>query len=339
MKKYLLPNEGNYYKANLHMHTTISDGNMTKEEVKDAYVKAGYQIVAFTDHEVMIPHPELTDERFLALTSYEIAVNDEEPVQNYSFRKTYHMNLYAPENGLRVPPVFREDHIWCNIDKLHEWIPEETFAIHTPMCYDTASINELIRTANEAGYLVSYNHPVWSSQNYADYAGLKGLWGVECYNTGCVIEGYPDTMQPIDDLLRQGEHVFPLATDDAHEIGHCFGGFVMVNAAELKHEAVFESLKKGDFYCSTGPLFTELSMEDGRVHVECSAVRYIFLNTERRHAERICVEGGGLLSGGDFDLRQYAAADAGDRGYFRITLVDKDGNEAHSRAYFKEDWA
>ena len=26
MKKYLLPNTGNYYKANLHCHTTLSDG-------------------------------------------------------------------------------------------------------------------------------------------------------------------------------------------------------------------------------------------------------------------------------------------------------------------------
>ena len=34
MKKYLLPKEGNFYKANLHCHTTISDGRMTVEETK-----------------------------------------------------------------------------------------------------------------------------------------------------------------------------------------------------------------------------------------------------------------------------------------------------------------
>ena len=32
MKKHLLPEKGNYYKANLHVHTTISDGSLTPEE-------------------------------------------------------------------------------------------------------------------------------------------------------------------------------------------------------------------------------------------------------------------------------------------------------------------
>ena len=41
MKKYLLPESGNFYKANLHCHTTLSDGEMTREEVKEIYKKNG----------------------------------------------------------------------------------------------------------------------------------------------------------------------------------------------------------------------------------------------------------------------------------------------------------
>ena len=37
MRKYLLPKDGNFYKANLHCHTTVSDGRLTPEEVKNAY--------------------------------------------------------------------------------------------------------------------------------------------------------------------------------------------------------------------------------------------------------------------------------------------------------------
>ena len=40
MKKYLLPENGNFYKANLHCHTTVSDGNWTPEEVKKNYMAA-----------------------------------------------------------------------------------------------------------------------------------------------------------------------------------------------------------------------------------------------------------------------------------------------------------
>ena len=75
MKKYLLKEKGNFYKANLHMHTNISDGQMSIEEVKEEYQKRGYSIIAYTDHELMMPHNELSDENFLALTSTEISIN------------------------------------------------------------------------------------------------------------------------------------------------------------------------------------------------------------------------------------------------------------------------
>ena len=77
MKKYLLPNTLNSYKANLHMHTVVSDGRMTPLETKEAFLKEGYSIVAFTDHEVMIPHPELIDDNFLAITSTEISIDED----------------------------------------------------------------------------------------------------------------------------------------------------------------------------------------------------------------------------------------------------------------------
>ena len=34
MKKYLLPQNGSFYKANLHCHSTVSDGRWSPEEIK-----------------------------------------------------------------------------------------------------------------------------------------------------------------------------------------------------------------------------------------------------------------------------------------------------------------
>ena len=81
MIKYLIPKEGKFYKANLHCHTTISDGVMTPQEVKDYYKERGYSVVAYTDHCIMVPHPELNDETFLALNGYENEqlINQKEP--------------------------------------------------------------------------------------------------------------------------------------------------------------------------------------------------------------------------------------------------------------------
>jgi len=75
MKKYLISETGNFYKANLHCHTTVSDGRMTPEEVKNAYKEKGYSIVAYTDHDVFIPHPELCDDDFLAMNGFEVETN------------------------------------------------------------------------------------------------------------------------------------------------------------------------------------------------------------------------------------------------------------------------
>ena len=39
VKTYLLPGSGFDYKANLHCHTTVSDGKFTPEEIRDAVEK------------------------------------------------------------------------------------------------------------------------------------------------------------------------------------------------------------------------------------------------------------------------------------------------------------
>ena len=43
MRKYLISEKGSFYKANLHCHTTVSDGCLTPEEVKAAYKEKGYE--------------------------------------------------------------------------------------------------------------------------------------------------------------------------------------------------------------------------------------------------------------------------------------------------------
>ena len=95
MKKYLLPESGNFYKANLHCHSTVSDGKWTPEQIKQNYMAQGYSVVAYTDHDVMVPHHELSDESFLALTGYEMEINEPKDPQNPRKRKTCHLCYIA----------------------------------------------------------------------------------------------------------------------------------------------------------------------------------------------------------------------------------------------------
>jgi len=78
MKKVLLSKEkGNFYKANLHCHSTYSDGVLSPSEIKELYKSMGYSIVAFTDHNVLMPHDELKDDDFLPLNGYEMDFSED----------------------------------------------------------------------------------------------------------------------------------------------------------------------------------------------------------------------------------------------------------------------
>ena len=332
MKKHLLTDKGRFYKANLHVHTTVSDGEMTPEEIKRIYMERGYSIVAFTDHEIMVPHPELTDEDFLALTSTEISVNERCDC-DFHFTKTYHLNIYSPEENKSCFNTFDRSKMW--FAHSYDYITEEQAEIRFDRQYSTDSVNEVIRMANDEGCLVSYNHPVWSLQDYSDYIDLKGLWGVELYNTGCARNGYFDSEKPLDDLLRVGEGVFPLATDDAHKLCDCFGGFTMVRSEKLDYASVFSALKRGDFYCSTGPVFDEISIDDGVVRVISSPVSYVGVSTDTRLLFAKSAKDRPLTDT-SFDIKWYldlAGQGVNQNRYIRITLVDEFGNRAFSRAY------
>ena len=333
---YLFPQEGKFYKANLHMHTTVSDGQETPEEVKTAYLKAGYSIVAFTDHEVLLCHDDLTDENFLAITSYEKSIDCPSDSSSFEYIKTAHLNLYATDSENLDCPVLNPSTVWGNA-KNH--VTDEMKKFDYRATYSIDGLNDVIKKANDAGFLVTLNHPVWSLQNYSDYSGVKGLWGIEVYNSCCVKEGFRDTVQPFEDLLREGNRIYPVASDDAHAPSDYFGGFVMVKAEKLDYKSVMTALKNGDFYASTGPEIHKLYLDGEKLVIECSSVVSITVSTERRRSFTAKNKDG--LNRAEFDISEILKSKIGKNGvqsYFRVTIRDFEGNEAYTRAYFIDEF-
>jgi predicted metal-dependent phosphoesterase TrpH len=41
-------------KGGLHVHTTLSDGKLTPQQVADAYARRGFDFIAFTDHDFLL---------------------------------------------------------------------------------------------------------------------------------------------------------------------------------------------------------------------------------------------------------------------------------------------
>ena len=140
----------------------------------------------------------------------------------------------------------------------------------------------------------------------------------------------------------EGEKVFPIAGDDAHEMELAVCCFTMVKAENLNYETVMTAFENGDFYSSNGPKIYELYIEDGIVHISCSDVVKIFLTTERRVSFRKISENYEAVNEAEFDLNDYVekshlTEETYKSAYFRITLFDIHGNQAHTRAYFLTD--
>lgn len=312
---YLLPEQGQFYKANLHAHTTLSDGTWTPEQLKQEYLKRGYSVVAYTDHRRYENHTELNDENFVALAAYEIDLN-QEGMKDFFRVKTYHINLYDC-----CPEQFSEQ-------KQKSILPECSYE-------DIKGINAYLAEMSQLGFLSCYNHPYWSLQNYLDYRALKGLWGMEIYNYGCEHDGlYGYHPQAYDELLREGNRLYCVATDDNHNrypledpLCDSFGGFTMIKAERLNYQEIITAMKKGDFYASMGPEIQKFYLEDNKVIVKTSPVEKIYLITEGRDCYKKLAKPGETICEAEFTLN-------GNEGYIRLDCRDDSGLHACSNAYF-----
>ncbi len=338
MKKFLLPEGGNFYKANLHCHSTVSDGRLTPSELKAAYLAKGYSIIAYTDHEVMVPHPELADENFLPLNSYELAI-DEDSTEIPEKRYTCHLCYIAlsPENTRQVC-YHRSKYIWGNAAKYRDRIDFDRDAPDYERRYSAECINEMIKIGRDNGFFVTYNHPSWSLEDEKIYSAYEGMNAMEIYNYGCTVVGYDDRdpMQ-YDDLLRQGKRLYCVATDDNHNIHpltsrYCdsFGGFTVIKADKLEYKTVTDALVNGSFYASEAPLINGLWFEDGRIHITYSSADRIAMQTGIRTASCVYDEIGNGICEASFEVKpEYE--------YVRLTVTDKQGLSAYTNAYFTDE--
>ncbi|MBQ8162934.1 MAG: hypothetical protein IJZ93_01010 [Clostridia bacterium] len=345
MKKYLLPNDVNWYRANMHCHTTISDGQFTPEEVKEAYKAQGYSIVAYTDHELLLDHSDLNDDEFLALTSTEYSITENEPSYpnidgfngpEWNRRRTVHLNLFSKNQHNTFQPAANDETLWACGGKYKGQGKCDGYKRE----YTIESINETIKRANEGGFLVQYNHPSWSLNDKDLYLNLKGLWSLEILNYATErITGKEYCPMIYDEMVSSGMYdLYCTMGDDNHNRGkstaHSFGGSTMIGAKELKYDQIIEAMEKGHIYCTSGrenpPLIHALYVEDNIIKVDFSPAKTVFLNGFARTYRIVEDENGEDITHAEFPL------DPNDV-YFRITVRDKYGNNAHTHNYFVKD--
>lgn len=305
--------QGNWYKGNLHSHTTNSDGRMTPEESVRFHKSHGYSFLCLSEHDIYTDYREKYDsDEFILLPGVEASVwlVDQEKT---GLMKTHHihgilgnekMQKEAGQNVFKhgeklTPPVFIEE--WSGLE----------------------AAQNMVDFLRSKGCFTTYNHPIWSRVDMEEVVGLKDVWALEVYNYGTAIEcGEGCDTVFWDKMLRNGTHIHGFASDDNHnpwKFFDSFGGYVMVRSEELSHEAIVNHLLAGDFYFTAGPEIYQWGMEDKKVYVECSDVSRInFIAGGKVGRSETLLKTATPLRYGCHELR-------GDEDYIRIECVDEHG--------------
>ena len=338
MKKYFIHPDQKQYKANLHAHTCLSDGKLTPEELKKAYKEQGYSILAITDHERPQPHTDLNDDSFLTITGYEAYVRPSEQCVYDLYAPEIHVNLFAREADNDAYICYNE--AYCKYIKdpaLREKL-NKVGSCETRK-YSVEYINKFIKTAVDHGYLVAYNHPVWSMEEESWVLNYENIFSLEMDNYGCFQTNATEYNGALyDKLLRKGRRWACHGGDDNHnsypfdsQYSDSFGAFTMILPEALEYGSVIAAMEKGAMYSSTGPAIYEISMEGDTVHVVCSEAKEIILSTGSKGPKiAIAPEGETITSA---DLKVDGRAE-----YFRICVVDEKARKASSRGFFKDEW-
>ena len=341
VRQYLLPENGRFFKVNLHAHTVFSDGRQTPEEVKQIYLEKGYSAVAFTDHELMLDHSDLSDERFIALTGYEygfdlskknpLSTLYEGELKTREHAEKVHLNLFSKDpHDVRMVCCDLQ-YIWGNARNYRDRA-EYVGSPDYKRVYSLDGVNEVIRAARERNMLVVYNHPNWSMNTSAFYCGLENLTGLEIINGAAGVDSDMEEVPHVyQEMARAGQRIVCVGGDDNHAISDCGLAWTMVKAESLSYENLVAGIENGNCYASSGPEIKELFVEDGRVTVKTSEAVGIFLHTAgRRTGFRRRAPGGELINEATFPLDETDVT-------FRISVRDEAGRHAYSRYYYLDE--
>lgn len=241
---------GQFWRGNLHCHTTESDGKVTPEEACRRYQEAGYDFLVVTDH---------------YRDKFDYPITDTSPFRNESFSTLIGTELHTqhPEQATLSGT---------------DW---HILAVGVPFDFEAPSIKESISSLTQrcldTGAFVALAHPHYNQLTVDEAMNLPDIHAVEVYNhTSQLAVDRGDGLVMFDELLNRGRKINGIAVDDTHwKINDFAGGWVMVKAQSNTPEQLLSALKSGDYYSSQGPEIHDIRIENGALVVESSEARSI----------------------------------------------------------------
>lgn len=306
-------------KAALHTHSTVSDGSLPPDQLVEAYVQAGFDVVAITDH-WRLAQPASRDD-VITIPAAELGfdlTNPRYPRQSAEFL-VYGID-HIPEDPGGDPANW-----YFNSEDNYE---VRTFPTLDDGCAWAAGQEAVVYVA----------HPYWNQMPISELVAMSGFAGIEIFNGSAEAEcGRGDSSPWWDTLLGEGRQTFGIATDDQHyplfELGLAW---TMLRVIDRSPSGVVDALRAGAAYCSEGPMIHEIEEVTGGVEVACSGARSVRLQTEEEYGMSVSIGRSGrrqgrILATNDDGLITRAFVEGGnDRRYRRIVVVDSQGRRAWS---------
>lgn len=283
----LFSTKGQWYKGNLHTHTTNSDGELSLEQIISSYKERGYDFLGITDHDKVTYVEEHSTSSPLLIRGIEISYGHSE------IGESYHIVSVGLEGTVELP--------------------------------EKAPVQEVIDILQNQRGIIFLGHPYWSGLTLHDILPLKGILGIEVFNTGC-LRGIGKGVSAIhwDDLLAHRKNLYGFAVDDTHfqeDIGH---GWIMVKAESLSAKNILSAIKEGQFYSSCGPIIEDIVLENNVVTVSCSEVAVVNFICAGPRGVSFHSEDRTLLTSASYEL-------SGEEMYLRVEAIDIQGKTAWSQ--------
>jgi hypothetical protein len=278
-----------WYKGNLHAHTTQSDGSVSPEECAARYRNKGYDFLAITDH--WVPSQTVEQDGFLLLSGIEFDTDYYEPY----YDRNRHVFIHINGLGFTSPPQL-----------------EKTPGLNAQRFVDAITA---------AGGIAIFNHPEWSRNIPKDILSLAGLSGVEIFNTVSGIRNslYDYYGSYIDQLAIGGFTLPVLAADDSHwYTGEEGRAFVMVQAESLTRDGIMAALKTGRFFASQGP-WVQVERTGHIIRINATPVSEIRIYSNRAMGKRFRETA--PITYAEYELPE-------DVYYYRVEVTDESGNRA-----------
>lgn len=296
------------YRAAFHCHSTKSDGALPPEEVYRWYHRAGWHVVALTDHRTAtppVPPPDL-EGKLVALQGIEYNVT------------TNHGSVHV--NGIGAPVL-----------------AEETDLRGTA----GAVLAHLTAHSRATGAFTQINHPNW---NWAlapeDFEGETQAHALEVWNASRACNnlggrGRPSVEALWDGLLSKGRRIWATATDDAHQYvlppqkrlwDVAGGAWIGIEAPSLTAPAILEAIHRGDFYASSGVDLEWVRREGRGIRLKVNPLG------QQAYTIRWVTTGGRILR--EVEAMEDACECPAGEAYLRATVISSDGERAWTQPAF-----